>query len=429
MELKLLATLIAHPESLDDAELVPGEFSDPVAAKIFKLILHRTEQGKLIDPYTMMEAMNGKVETEIIVTVCDRTIAEPWAVKEYTSLIKDRAARSRLKQVATRIMEVTETADRIDDDVMAGIEKTLLDIGSSFVTGTQLEHISEIVQRNFERLQRRYTRRGELTGIDTGFERLNQMTGGWQPGDLNIVAARPSIGKTAFALQSALSASEKDYAAIFSIEMGEDSLADRLMANTGYVQLYSLRTGMIPDEDWPKITMSVGVLENKNMFIDTNPNATVPYMRSRLRRLLKNIPEGRRLIVFVDYLQLIRDSSGVKGRSRYEIVSEVSRELKSLAKELNAPVIALAQLNREVGKRKDKRPDLSDIRESGQIEQDADIVALLHRDDYYNPESERKGIMDIIVAKNRNGETDTLPVVFRKDTQRLLDPEQLEPAR
>ncbi|EGS4843798.1 replicative DNA helicase, partial [Listeria monocytogenes] len=240
-----------------------------------------------------------------------------------------------------------------------------------------------------------------ITGIPTGFNELDKMTAGFQRNDLIIVAARPSVGKTAFALNIAQNVATKtdENVAIFSLEMGAEQLVMRMLCAEGNINAQNLRTGALTSDDWQKLTIAMGTLSNSGIYIDDTPGVRVNEIRSKCRRLKQETGLG---MIVIDYLQLIA-GSGRGGENRQQEVSEISRSLKALARELEVPVIALSQLSRSVEQRQDKRPMMSDIRESGSIEQDADIVAFLYREDYYDREGENDGTIEIIIAKQRNG--------------------------
>jgi replicative DNA helicase len=264
---------------------------------------------------------------------------------------------------------------------------------------------------------------GETTGIPTGFQDLDKITAGFQRNDLIIVAARPSVGKTAFALNISQNVATRadENVAIFSLEMGAQQLVMRMLCAEGNVDAQRLRTGQLEEEDWGKLSLAMSNLSQAGIYIDDTPGIRVNDIRAKCRRLKQEHGLG---IIMIDYLQLIQ-GNGRSSDNRQQEVSEISRSLKSLARELEVPVIALSQLSRGVESRQDKRPMMSDIRESGAIEQDADIVAFLYRDDYYNKETEDANTIEIIIAKQRNGPTGTVKLAFRKEFNKFVD---LEPS-
>ena len=261
---------------------------------------------------------------------------------------------------------------------------------------------------------------GDITGIPSGFRDLDRLTSGFQRNDLIIVAARPSVGKTAFALNIAqnVAVNTDENVAIFSLEMGADQLVSRMLCAEGNIDAQRLRTGKLEGDDWGKLTMAMGSLSNSGIFIDDSAGIRVSEIRSKCRRLKQEHGLG---MIVIDYLQLISGSSARMSENRQQEVSEISRSLKALARELNIPVIALSQLSRGVESRQDKRPMMSDLRESGSIEQDADIVGFLYRDDYYDQETEKQNIIEIIISKQRNGPVGTVELAFVKEYNKFVD--------
>ncbi len=261
--------------------------------------------------------------------------------------------------------------------------------------------------------------------MPTGFKDLDQLTSGLQPSELIIIAARPSMGKTVLCLNIARNAAinSKVPVAIFSLEMSRDQLAQRMLCAEARVDGQRLRTGYLTESDWPKLADALGRLSEAPIYIDDSPGATVIEIRSKARRIKAEHGLG---LVIIDYMQLM-SSSNRKSENRQQEISEISRSLKSLARELNVPVLALSQLSRAVENRPEKRPMLSDLRESGAIEQDADVVAFIYRDEYYNPESDKKGVAELIVAKQRNGPTDKIELTFRKELSRFEDLSRFQP--
>ena len=284
------------------------------------------------------------------------------------------------------------------------------------------QNIKDVLVQTYDNIEQLHNRKGDITGIPTGFSELDRMTAGFQRNDLIIVAARPSVGKTAFALNIAQNVATKtdESVAIFSLEMGAEQLVMRMLCAEGNINAQNLRTGNLTEEDWGKLTMAMGSLSNSGIFIDDTPGIRVSEIRSKCRRLKQENGLG---MILIDYLQLIQ-GSGRSSDNRQQEVSEISRALKSLARELEVPVIALSQLSRGVEQRQDKRPMMSDIRESGSIEQDADIVAFLYRDDYYDKESENKNIIEIIIAKQRNGPVGTVSLAFVKEYNKFVNLER-----
>lgn len=278
--------------------------------------------------------------------------------------------------------------------------------------------VKSILMDVFEKVEYLYANKGNPTGIKSGFNDLDKMTSGFQKSDLIIVAARPSVGKTAFALNIAQNVGIRtdETVAIFSLEMGATQLVQRMLCAEANVDAGRMRTGYLESDDWNKLTMAISMLSNSNIYIDDSSSLTVADIQAKCRRL--KAEQGNLGMILIDYLQLIQGRG--KGENRQQEVSEISRTLKQLARELDVPIIALSQLSRGVEQRQDKRPMMSDLRESGSIEQDADIVAFLYRDDYYDKESEKKNIIEIIIAKQRNGPVGTVELAFLKNFNKFV---------
>ncbi len=332
--------------------------------------------------------------------------------KQYCNIVSDRSLRRRL----------IKTAERIADDGYASEEdtnKVLNDAESDIFALLQgrgdddIVPIGQIVMNTLDNIQKASKTVGNVTGIPSGFIDLDNMLAGFQRSDLILIAARPAMGKTAFALNIAEYACfKKNYSvAVFSLEMGKEQLVNRLIAMNATVNSRMMKTGNLSDTDWDKIVESGGVIGKSNLMICDRPGITVNELRSRCRKM--KFEQGLDLIV-IDYLQLMQ-GRGRASDSRQNEIAEISRGLKVLARELNIPVIALSQLSRAVDSRPDHKPVLSDLRESGAIEQDADIVMFIYREDYYKPDTDRKGIADIIIAKHRNGSTGEISLVWRAE--------------
>ena len=295
------------------------------------------------------------------------------------------------------------------DNIMDMAEKKIFDLASKKNTAGYAV-MKDILVESFAELERLYNQKGNVTGISTGFYDLDNVTAGLHNSDLLIVAARPAMGKSAFAINLATNAAVKSNVptVIFNLEMSKEQIGNRILCSEALVDSNKIRTGQIEDEDWMKLAQTLGRISDAPIYIDDTPGISVMEIRAKCRKLKleKNIG-----LIVIDYLQLI-SGSGKKNTSREQEISEISRSLKILAKELNVPVIALSQLSRTAEKRDDKRPMLSDLRESGAIEQDADIVMFLYRDDYYNPDTEKKNVAEVILAKHRGGSTGTVELAW-----------------
>ena len=315
--------------------------------------------------------------------------------------------------LAARSYEDSEETEQILNDA----ERMILEISQGRVRGG-LVPISEVIEGTIERLEILNNKKSEITGLTSGFRDLDKFTSGWQNSDLIIVAARPAMGKTSFCLNLAANAAllAKVPVAIFSLEMSREQLVQRMLSSAAMIDQQKLRTGRLLDKEWIALTSALGPLAEAPIYIDDTPAISVREIRAKTRRL--KAEKGLGLVV-IDYLQLM--STGRRVESRQQEISEISRSLKALARELDIPIIALSQLSRAVEQSQDKRPSLSHLRESGALEQDADIVMFIYRDEYYNPESEKKAIAEIIIAKHRNGPVGTVELTFLKEFTKFGD--------
>ncbi len=331
----------------------------------------------------------------------------------YARIIRQKAVLRNLitvnTQIASRCYEQQGDIDTLVDEA----EQAIFEIArsKSDQSFTALKHI---IPEAFETVEQLFKRKEMITGIPTGFPELDKMTAGLQPSDLIILAGRPSMGKTAFAMNIAQNTSllDKTGVAIFSLEMSKEQLAMRLLCSAGHIDSQRVRTGKLHEDDWPKLTRAVGMLTEAPMYIDDTPAISVLEMRAKVRRLAAQYPLG---LIIVDYLQLMRGRNSSENRTQE--ISEISRSLKAMAKELKVPVVALSQLNRSLESRPDKRPMMSDLRESGAIEQDADVICFIYRDEVYNKGDDNpdRGIAEIIIGKQRNGPTGTVKLTFIKE--------------
>ncbi|MGT2800255.1 replicative DNA helicase [Streptococcus marmotae] len=388
---------------------------------IFKAMIALSDRHEAIDATTMRNylANHGDLENigglsylaEVINSVPTSANAEYYA--------KIVAEKSNLRKLISSLTDsINQAYDGADesDEIIARAEKALIDV-SEGASRSGFKQIEDILHINFENLERRSQQTSDITGIATGYPALDAMTTGLHEEELIILAARPAVGKTAFALNIAQNIGTKLglTVAIFSLEMGAESLVDRMLAAEGMINSRSIRTGHLTDEEWQKLTMAQANLANASIYIDDTPGIKITEIRSRSRKLAQET--GNLGLILIDYLQLI---TGTGRENRQQEVSEISRQLKILAKELKVPVIALSQLSRGVEQRQDKRPVLSDIRESGSIEQDADIVAFLYRDDYYERGGQEEGgipndTVEVIIEKNRSGARGTVELMFKKE--------------
>jgi len=333
-------------------------------------------------------------------------------VRAWAELVREASVLRRLIGVSRRIADASfEPEGRDVATVLEDAERSILEIGeANLKRGRGFQAVRGLLSDAIDRIQSLFESDGDVTGVATGFKGLDEKTAGLQPGDLVIIAGRPSMGKTALAMNIAENAAIRNRlpTAIFSMEMNAQQLVFRMISSLGRVNQAQLRTGRFGDEAWPRIRSAMGLLQDAPLYIDDTGGLSPSEVRARARRL-KREAGGLGLIV-IDYLQLMQVAGSTENRATE--ISEISRNLKALAKELQVPVIALSQLNRSVEQRADKKPVMSDLRESGAIEQDADLICFIYRDEVYNPESPRKGVADIIIAKQRNGPIGEVPLTF-----------------
>jgi len=402
--------------------LKPDDFYRQAHQYIFEAMVELNGDNEPIDLITLSTRLQAKQQlAEIggIQYLTELASAVPTAanVGYYAKLVEEKAMLRRLIRAATEIVTNGYAGAEDVGSLLSEAEMRILEIANR-KSSSGFVSIKEVLMEVFEKVESLYNTRGTTTGIPSGFPDLDRMTSGFQRSDLIIVAARPSVGKTAFALNVAqnVAVRAKETVAIFSLEMSAAQLVQRIICAEANVDAGRIRTGNLEGDDWEKLTMAIGTLSDAEIYIDDTPAITVADIRAKCRRLKKERGLG---MILIDYLQLIA-GRGKAGENRQQEVSEISRTLKQIARELEVPVIALSQLSRGVEQRQDKRPMMSDLRESGSIEQDADIVAFLYRDDYYDKESEKKNIIEIIIAKQRNGPVGTVELVFLKNFNKFV---------
>ncbi|RUT33728.1 replicative DNA helicase [Paenibacillus zeisoli] len=428
-EQAVLGAILLQSEALITAmERVRTEdFYDKSHQMIYETMIELGEASQPIDLITLTSRLQDKGELEEIGGVSHLARlahAVPTAanVDYYARIIEEKSMLRRLIRTATQIVSDGYTNGDDVGGMLSDAERKILEI-SNGRSGSGFIAIRDVLMEVFERVEVLHQNKGTTTGISSGFVDLDKMTAGFQRNDLIIVAARPSVGKTAFALNIAQNAAvrSKETVAIFSLEMSAAQLVQRMICAEANLDASVMRTGDFKsDDDWSKLTMGIAALSEAEIYIDDTPGVTVADIRAKCRRLKKERGLG---MIVIDYLQLIH-GRGKAGENRQQEVSEISRTLKQIARELEVPVIALSQLSRGVEQRQDKRPMMSDLRESGSIEQDADIVAFLYRDDYYNQETEKKNIIEIIIAKQRNGPVGTVELVFLKNYNKFANYER-----
>lgn len=421
-EQSVLGAVFITPEtiiSLAD-ELVPDDFYKPANKIVFKTMLSLFKKGEPIDATTMVSALTNQGQIKEIGGinyVVELVNSTPTSknVEHYAKLVKEKATLRRVIADLSDSLSSAYQGDVSISDIIAQTEKSMLDI-SNQNTGTGFRNVADILDTHMQMVETRSQTDGVVTGLSTGFVGLDKITTGLHEDNLIILAARPAMGKTALALNIAqyIAVKEKKPVAIFSLEMGAESLIERMLASEGMVEGYHLKTGNLSVEEWSRLVHAQGNLYDAPIFVDDTAGIRISEIRSKARKLAQEM--GGLGVIIIDYLQLI---TGSKGENRQQVVSEISRELKILAKDLKVPVIALSQLSRAVEQRQDKRPMLADLRESGSIEQDADIVAFLYRDAYYQKEQadsqEANNVTELILEKNRHGSLGTVKLYFHKE--------------
>ncbi|HEW4705492.1 TPA: replicative DNA helicase [Streptococcus pneumoniae] len=431
-EQSVLGSVFISPNSLISLadELVPDDFYKPANKIVFKTMLSLLEKGEPIDATTMVSALTNQGDISTvggINYVVELVNSTPTSknVEHYAKLVKEKAT---LRKVIADLSDSLSSAYQGDvsiGDIIAKTEKSMFNI-SNQNTGSGFRNVADILDTHMQMVETRSQTDGVVTGLSTGFVGLDKITTGLHEDNLIILAARPAMGKTALALNIAqyIAVKEKKPVAIFSLEMGAESLIERMLAAEGMVEGYHLKTGNLSVEEWSRLVHAQGNLYDAPIFVDDTAGIRISEIRSKARKLAQEM--GGLGVIIIDYLQLI---TGSKGENRQQIVSEISRELKILAKDLKVPVIALSQLSRAVEQRQDKRPMLADLRESGSIEQDADIVAFLYRDAYYQKEQadsqEANNVTELILEKNRHGSLGTVKLYFHKEYTKFSSVEEV----
>lgn len=416
-EQSVVGAMLMDKDAITTAsEIVSGQdFYQSAYGVIFDSMVELFNEGKPVDLITLQERLKEKdVPAEIasLEFVRDLVTAVPTSanVKYYAEIVADKAMMRRLIKLNEEIANTCYAGKESLEAVLEKTEKSVFDLLQRRNTGEYVP-IKQVVLNALEKIEKASKSKGTVTGIPTGFIDLDYKLSGLQPSDLVLVAARPSMGKTAFVLNIAqYMAFKKDKCvAIFSLEMSKEQLVNRLFSLESQVDAQALRTGNMKDSDWEKLIEGAGIIGKSKMIIDDTPGISVSELRSKCRKY--KLEHGLDIII-IDYLQLMTGSVGKSSESRQQEISEISRSLKGLARELNVPVVALSQLSRAVESRPDKRPMLSDLRESGAIEQDADVVMFIYRDEYYNKDSEYKKQAEIIIAKQRNGPVGTVHLAW-----------------
>ena len=402
--------------------LIPEDFYKEAHRVIYECMLKLYNNQSEIDLITLADELRDQGYLDDIggiayITSLSTIVPTTSNIKYYINIVKEKSISRQLISAANDIINLGYDSSTKVEDVLENAEKKIFDISQERTTN-DFQPINQVLTETLSMLEKLYEEKSDVTGLTTGFRDLNKKINGLQRSDLLLIAARPAMGKTAFALNLVQNAALKGDAsvAVFSLEMSKEQLVQRMVAAQSSVELKKIKTGTLAANDWPRITDGMAVLSGAKIHIDDTPGIKISELRSKCRKL--KIEKGLDLVL-IDYLQLMEGEG--HNESRQQEIAKISRSLKILAKELDCPVVALSQLSRAPEQRADHRPMLSDLRESGSIEQDADIVMFLYRDEYYNPDTERKNIGEVIVAKNRHGETGTVELVWFGEIQKFAD--------
>ncbi|NLJ89655.1 MAG: replicative DNA helicase [Clostridiales bacterium] len=426
-EQSVIGSMIMDKEAIIvAAEIVTKEdFYDQRYGVLFDAMIELHNEGNPTDLITLqnkLREMDVPPNVSSLEFIRDLVASVPTSanVRYYASIVKEKSVLRQMIRVTEGIANECYLDKNPTDDILDKAEKEVFDILQKRNTGDVVS-IKDVVIESLESIEAAARNKGTVTGVPTGFYDLDYKTAGLQPSDLILVAARPSMGKTALVLNIAehVAIKENIPTVIFSLEMSKDQLVKRIMAMHSKINSQSLRTGDLTDDEWVELVETARIIGNSNLVIDDTPGISVSELRSKCRKLKLENNLG---LVIIDYLQLMTGSRHAE--SRQQEISEISRSLKALAREIDAPVVALSQLSRAVEQRPDKRPMLSDLRESGAIEQDADVVMFIYRDDYYNHDSEEKGISEIIIGKQRNGPVGTIKLAWQPEYTKFANLER-----
>lgn len=418
-EQSVIGSMIMDREAIVVAsEIILGDdFYNKQYGILFDTMVELNDEGKPVDLVTLQDRLKEKdvpPEVSSLEFIRDLITAVPTSanIKYYANIVAEKSTLRKLIRLNEDIANTCYVGKESLEDILADTEKRVFDLVQRRNTG-EFVPIRQVVMNAMDNIEKASRNKGNVTGVATGFLDLDYRTAGMQPSDLILVAARPSMGKTAFVLNIAeyVAFKQNKTVAIFSLEMSKEQLVNRLFSMESKVDSQHLRTGNLSDAEWEKLIESAGIIGKSNLIIDDTPGISISEMRSKCRKYKL---EHNLEMIIIDYLQLM-SGSGKSSDSRQQEISDISRSLKALARELHVPVIALSQLSRAVEQRPDHRPMLSDLRESGAIEQDADVVMFIYRDDYYNKDTEKKGIAEIIIAKQRNGPIGTVELVWLPD--------------
>ena len=423
-EQSVIGSMIMSRDAIVEAsEIITGaDFYQQQYGIIFETIVELHDEGKAVDLITLQERLKEKdlppeISSMEFVRELLSSVATSANVKYYAEIVSEKSMLRKLIKTTEEIANTCYLGKEKTQDILEITEKKIFDLVQNRGSD-EFVPIRQVVLNAIEKIEKASRTQGSVTGIPTGFIDLDYKMSGFQPSDLILVAARPSMGKTAFVLNIAQYMAFHNHvtAAIFSLEMSKEQLVNRLLALESKVDSQNIRTGNLEDEEWAKLIEGANIIGNSNLIIDDKPGISISELRSKCRKYKMEHNLG---VIFIDYLQLMTGSG--RSESRQQEISEISRSLKALARELNVPVVALSQLSRAVEQRPDHRPMLSDLRESGAIEQDADVVMFIYRDDYYNKDSENKNIAEISIAKQRNGPIGTVNLVWMPNYTKFVN--------
>jgi replicative DNA helicase len=424
-EVSLLGAVLIDEDVLTRVSDVihADDFYDKRHMAIFTGMLKLYESHRPVDLLTLSDELKKKEELDMVggmgyITELTNMVPTAAHAEHYADIITQKAMRRRLIKVAGEIAEMGYEEDQIVGELLEKAEAEIFSVSDKSLRN-DLVSLEQILGESFDRLDELHKNKGQIRGVPTGWRDLDNMTAGLQRSDLVILASRPAMGKTTLVTNLAYNVASKAKQAVlfFSLEMSKEQLVDRMLADAAGVDSWNIRTGNLSDEDFEKLSNAMGEMAEAPIFIDDTPGVSVLEMRTKARRQAHTQPLG---LIIVDYLQLMQGSGSRNSDNRVQEVSEISRGLKLIARELNVPVIALSQLSRSVESRSPQIPQLADLRESGSIEQDADIVMFIYREQYYKPETERQNITDLIIAKHRNGPTGKIELFFHPERLKFM---------
>jgi len=417
-EMAVLGSMLMDQDAISvSTELLDKDsFYKDTHRKIFEAIRDLYNANKAVDIITLTDELKRNLTLDEIggasfLTALVNSVPTAANINHYVSIVKEKYILRTLINSATKIISICYESEGNVDEVVDSAEKFIFEVSDRKSQGSYL-HLKEIIKDSIENIDRLYQKKAHVTGIPSGYIDFDSKTSGLQESDLIVIAGRPSMGKSAFALGIAEYAGvvEKMPIAFFSLEMSKEQLVQRMLCSHARVDAHKVRTGYLSPSDWPRLTAAAGKLSEAPIFIDDSPAISVMELRAKARRLKTH--QDIKLII-LDYMQLMRGSG--REENRQQEISDISRSLKSLARELNVPIVAISQLSRAVESRTDHRPQLSDLRESGAIEQDADVVVLILREEYYKPSPDNEGIAEVIIAKQRNGPVGSMRLSFIKE--------------